>query len=81
MKKLISLLSLFFLIGCTSEQIKTMATDPHYAQYQDKRDGLEKSYLDGSLNYVDYQKQVQQLDENYTKEVKERENIIHEHRN
>ena len=77
MKKWAVVCVLFFLLGCANEQLKTMATDTDYARRQEKLDVLEKSYLDGSLNYADYMKKKEELEGDYTKEIQKREAIIH----
>ena len=72
---------LFFLLGCESEQLKTMATDTDYTKHQEKLDTIEKSYLKGSLSYGDYMKKKEELEADYTKEIQKRENIIHQEKN
>jgi len=80
MKKASFALLIFLLAGCTygTEQIKTLVADPHYAKYQEKLNHLEKSYLDTNITYSEYLEKKQQLEDDYTKEVKEREDIIHQ---
>ena len=70
---------MFLFLGCayTKEELTTLVKDPHYAKHQGQLDELEKSYLDKKITYAEYLEKKKQLEENYDKEVKERENIIH----
>ena len=81
---------LFFLIlagltGCSVGQEKletylenpgTIIKDPHFAQYQQNLDSLESEYLAKKITYAEYLERKKELDEKYTKEVKERNEII-----
>ncbi len=80
MKKMFIMVLIFFLCGCSyeSERLKAWVTDPHFAQYQKNLDDLEQSYLQGKLAYPEYLKQKQELEDKYTREVKEREGKIHQ---
>ena len=80
MRKSIVILALFFLVGCSygTADLKTVITDPHYAGYQKQLDDLEHSYLRGDVSYPDYLLKKQQIEDNYTKEVKQREATIHQ---
>ncbi len=78
----------FFMIllaGCTYkgqdletyiDQPETILRDPHYASYQEQSDDLEKQYLDKKMTYADYLEKKKTLDDKYSKEVKQREEII-----
>ena len=79
MNKGILLLLVLVFLGCSSsptEQFKTLVSDPHYAQYKQKLDDLEHQQLSGAIGYAEYLERKKQIDEDYTKEVQERENII-----
>ena len=80
MKFFIMLFACLFLVGCEygAEQVKTFVTDPHYARSQEELDSLEHSYLQGKISYPDYVAKKKQLEDKYTQEVKEREDIIHD---
>ena len=84
MKKKIILLLLAMVIaaGCTydGESLQTWVADPHYTQYHEKLDDAERSYLEGDMSYSEYLERKKMIDEQYTKEIKERESIIHEGR-
>jgi len=76
----IVLLLVLFFAGCSSsptEDLKTLISDPHYGQYQQKLDDLEHQQLSGTISYAEYLERKKQLDEDYTKEVQDRETIIH----
>ena len=85
MKKFIVFLSVILLAGC-SYQGKTFGEyfddpgsiikDPHYGKYQEKRDMLESQYLTKKITYPEYVEKLKALDENYSREVDERTQII-----
>ena len=50
-----------------------MIRDPHFSDYQEKRDALESKYLNKEITYADYVQQRDELDTTYTKEVQTRE--------
>lgn len=80
--KRIALSFLFLFAGCAAyeqEPIKTIMADPHFSKYQEEADALESSYLKKEITYADYLAQKKELDEKYNKEVKEREDILHDH--
>jgi len=79
--KRIPILFFLFLLGCTYqgkplseylEDPRSIIKDPHFAEYKDKRDQLEHLYLTNQISYADYVKQIDELDNIYTKEVNER---------
>ena len=79
MNKLLCFCLVLFLAGCTTvgtEEVKNIVTDPHFAGYQRNMDELESFYLKGEINYADYLKKKKQMEDEYNKEVKQRENII-----
>ena len=85
MKKLIVFLTVLLCAGC-SYQGRTFGEyfddpgsiikDPHYTNYQEKRDMLESQYLNKKITYPEYVEKVKALDENYNREVEERTRII-----
>ena len=73
------------LAGCgfgVEDKIETLMKDPlkdaHYAQHQQALDELEHRYLQKQISYPEYQDKKKELEENYDKEVKMREEKIHE---
>lgn len=80
MRKWLLLFLVIIFSGCNSsptQQLKTFISDPHYAQYQEKLDDLERQQLSGAISYAEYLERKRQLDQDYTKEVQKREQIIH----
>lgn len=85
-KKMILLFLVSVLAGCTyagerelSDYINEPATivkDPHFANYKEKLDAIEKEYLEKKITYAQYLEQKTALDDQYTKEVKERDEKI-----
>ncbi len=80
MKKMAVILSALFFFGCAygGEQLETWVKDPHYTHYREQLDTLEKSYLSEQISYSEYIDKKQQLEAQYDKEVKERENKINQ---
>ncbi len=81
MKKIIGFSLILFLAGCSSyevEKVESFVKDPHYAQHQQALDEIEHQYLQKQISYIDYQEKKKELEENYDKEVKMREEKIHE---
>lgn len=73
---------LVMFLGC-SYNIEKVITDPvsilrdpHYAQYQKALDELESEYLQKNITYAEYLEKKNQLEEDYTREVQEREQEI-----
>lgn len=70
------------LVGCSSygqnylENPETLFRDPHFAQYKESRDKLERQYLRKDITYAEYIQQRDQLDATYDREVQERTDII-----
>ena len=65
------------LMGCQYlEDPKSFFRDPHFTAYQEKRDALEREYLQKKISYDEYYNRRNELDEQYSKEVQEREDKI-----
>ena len=70
------------LVGCADkiegylENPQTIVQDPHFGEYQQKLDDLEKKYLSRKITYAEYLEQKKGIDKIYTKEVQHREDII-----
>jgi Tfp pilus assembly protein PilP len=82
MKKSIMLLLTLVLVGCTygTEKLQTYLDEPkyliqdrHFDKYKTKRDALESEYLQKKITYAEYIERKKMLDENYAKEVQERD--------
>ena len=56
--------------------VPSIIKDPHFADYQKKLDKLESQYLNKEISYADYVAKKEELDNVYTKEVQERDEII-----
>ena len=78
MRKYALIVAVVLLVGCETEQIKSFVKDPHYTHYQESLDDLEQSYLKKEISYARYLEQKKEIDDNYAKEVQEREDIIHQ---
>lgn len=85
MNKKFLILSLFVLAGCSygQEKLETyieepgyFIKDPHFAQYQEGLDALERDYLEKKITYAQYLEQKQALDEQYEKEIQQRDAVI-----
>lgn len=79
------LLLIVMLAGCAYEgkrlgeylvDPKSVIKDPHFTEYQEKRDQLEKNYLAKKISYADYVDAVKDLDAQYAREVSERDQKI-----
>lgn len=84
-KKSLYLFVLLLCLGCAYESqefqnfitnSKTLLKDPHFADYQQKRDDLEREYLNKKITYAEYVEKRDQLDIIYAKEVQARTKII-----
>ena len=74
------------LVGCTyagerelSDYINepsTIVQDPHFTNYKEKLDAVEKEYLEKKITYAQYREQKTALDDQYNKEVAERNQKI-----
>ena len=81
MKKSLLLFCMIVLFGCTYGQdyLKNPSSfirDPHFTEYKNKRDDLERSYLHKEITYAEYIEQKNKIDEQYSKEVQERNSKI-----
>ncbi len=80
MKKIELLFAVALLGGCAynADNLSDMMRDPHYTHYQEASDELEHEFLNKKISYADYQMRKQELDNTYEKEVKIREEKMHE---
>lgn len=87
MKKIIVLFLAVVVMGCAYEgqkiseyfkSPKTFIRDPHFVKYRDQRNALESEYLQKKISYAEYIQQRDALDENYAKDVQERDQKIEE---
>jgi hypothetical protein len=85
MKKGLFLVLGLVLVGCAYkgqtfesyiDEPENILRDPHYASYQDQADMLEKDYLSKKISYAEYMEKKSELENKYSKEVKERESIV-----
>ena len=54
------------------ENPRSFIRDPHFADYKNKRDALESRYLNKEIDYAQYTERMDKLDNQYTKEINER---------
>ncbi len=59
-------------LGDYIHEPSAIVQDPHFANYKEKLDDLEKQYLDKEITYAQYLEQKTVLDDQYSKEVTER---------
>ena len=91
MKKFLLLVFALTCIGCSGgltkegvtfkdylRQPRLLIKDPHFAEYKEERDKIEALYLNKTIDYVEYTRRMDELDEDYTKEVQARDEKIHE---
>ena len=78
MKKAIGFFLILLMTGCSSYEVESFVKDPHYAQHQQALDDLEHQYLQKQITYTEYQEKKKELEDTYDKEVKMREEKIHE---
>ena len=80
-KKLLLCVCVVSLVGCVYEGRKlsdyienprSFIRDPHFADYKEKRDAVESQYLSKEITYAQYVEQMRVLDDQYTKEINER---------
>ena len=82
MKKILMVFLVVIFAGCAEtwrgymEEPQTILRDPHYAQYQDKLRGIEHAYLINEIDYATYLQKKKELDEQYSKEIKDREAML-----
>ncbi len=77
MKRILACLLLIGFTGC-SYDMENIMKDPHFAQYQESMDALESQYLHKKISYSEYQTQRKELEDKYDREVKQREDKIHQ---
>jgi len=81
-------LFLFFLViflstGCAErletyiEEPATIIQDPHFAEYEKKQQALEHQYLQKEITYAQYLEKKGELEDQYTKEVDDRNKVIY----
>jgi len=87
MKKLPLMIMIALLAGCTYEGTtlrdvfedpRSLIKDSHFTDYKEKRDALESQYLSKEITYVEYVEKMNELDNKYSGEVKERNDKIAE---
>jgi len=81
MKKSLLLICILVLFGCTYGQdyLKNPSSfirDPHFSAYKNNRDELERTYLHKEITYAEYIEQKNKIDEQYSKEVQERNSKV-----
>ena len=82
MRRIVLCYLVLLTAGCSNgaEHLKTLIQDPlrdpHYAEYQQKTAELESIYLGKKITYAEYVEQKKGLDDQYEKEVKERNEKI-----
>ena len=80
-KSLLLALGIMMIIGCSHSQEYldnpvSFIKDPHFSDYKDSRDDLESSYLRKEITYAEYMEQKGEVDNQYSREVQERDQII-----
>ncbi len=87
MKKMIVLFLAVIVTGCAYQgqkvreyfkSPKAFIQDPHFVKYREQRNALESQYLQKKISYAEYIQQRDALDENYEKDVQERDQKIEE---
>ncbi|MCA9405243.1 MAG: hypothetical protein KC684_01805 [Candidatus Omnitrophica bacterium] len=85
MKNILVLLLGISLVGCAyegrtltdyMEEPQTILRDPHFTAYKEKRDVLERKYLNEEITYAEYMEGLEALDNQYDKEVAQRNAIV-----
>ncbi len=85
-KRMMLLVFMSFILGCTYagerelgdylDEPSTIVKDPHFANYKEKLDAVEKEYLEKRITYAQYLEQKTALDDQYNKEVEQRNQKI-----
>ncbi len=79
MKKIILAVFLLSVVGCSYfQEPEKFIKDPHFAEYQDQRDKLERQYLRKEINYAEYVEKRDALDREYDGQVISRDEKIRE---
>ncbi|MCB9719722.1 MAG: hypothetical protein H6756_02515 [Candidatus Omnitrophica bacterium] len=86
MKKLILILSILFIAGCSYagrepwhnylHVPRAWLMDPHFSEYKQAREQLELEHIKGKCSYVEYKEKMQQLNMKYQEEVNKREETL-----
>ena len=85
MKKIFLVIISLVFLGCTYEgntlsdylsDPRSIIRDPHFGEYQESRDELERQYLKKEISYAEYVEKMDELDKQYTKEVEQRNEIL-----
>jgi outer membrane lipoprotein-sorting protein len=79
MKSLIFLLALgIFLGGCTFMQrdAEFSIVDADYAKYDQQKNQIEQSYLDGEISYSEYRERMNEIEQERLKAEQSREEIL-----
>ena len=81
MKKSLVLMCVIMLFGCSYgrdylENPEKFIRDPHFTEYKNNLDDLERSYLHKEITYAEYIEQKDKMDNQYTKEVQKRNSVI-----
>lgn len=81
-KKMMLLFLVSAIVGCTYagerelrdyiNEPSAIVQDPHFGNYKERLDEVEKQYLEKAITYAQYLEQKTALDEQYNKEVGER---------
>ncbi len=71
---------MLFLCGCSygTKEIKTLVTDQQYVDYKAQLDSAEKSYLAGETTYAQYLSKKAQIQDDYDRVIKGRQERIHD---
>lgn len=86
MKKFFLVLAVVLATGCSYPKHNfesyvdnpgEILKDPHYADYREKMDALESSYLQKKITYVEYQDKKKDLEDQYTDQVNKRNEVIY----
>jgi hypothetical protein len=82
MKKQWLLVCVIFLAGC-AESLETYVNDPseiirdpHFKQYEQSLAALESDYLNKKITYAEYVEKKKEIDDQYTQEVEERNDVL-----
>jgi len=86
LKRMMLLFLASAIVGCTYagerelrdyiNEPSTIIRDPHFANYKEKLDAIEKEYLEKKITYAQYLERKTALDDQYDKEVEERNRKI-----
>ena len=85
MNNILLITLLLIVAGCAGEgerfrsyldHPEYLIKDPHYEEYQEVKDNLERQYLRKDISYADYMQKVSELDDQYSREVHKRNEIV-----